>query len=325
MADITVVIPTFNRGSLLAQTVEHLLLSRLGGNGEVEIVVVDDGSTSPAAEHLGALSPMPPFTLRVVRQKNAGPAAARNAGFRQARGALVVFMDDDILPRPDLLSSHVEAHRLFPRSVVFGPCGLADEPDTPLRRYFDSLHARPVAEPFTRVGIVASGQLSVERAQFETERAVYRDDLMVPCAEEFELSFRLRTKGIPIIMFARVVATHHQPVQLASIRNQQRKYGVGIAEASVKYPELASMPEFAAILAANGPLSASDSFGAAAGKVAKEALRYPPIGNLAEGALALVERFFPTSRVLQAGYRALLGTSLYAGLQEGRRQFGARP
>lgn len=322
---MTVVIPTFNRGSLLTPTVEHLLQSRREGIGEVEVIVVDDGSTPPASEYLRTIPSSLPFAFRVVRQENAGPAAARNAGFRQARGALVLFMDDDVLPQADLLTRHVEVHSRFPRSVVFGPYPFAAEPDSPLRRFVNRINTHPSAEPFARVGLVASGQLSVERAQFAGQGGVYRDDLRVPGAEEFELSFRLRTLGIPLIMFTSVLAIHNQPVELGPIRRRQYKYGVGISEAAVKCPELREMEEMATILAANQPPGRSGSLGEAIRNTAKAALRYASLNKPAEMALAIVESLAPTSSLLTAGYRALLGASLYAGVQEGRRQFGAPP
>jgi len=323
MTELTVVIATFNRGSRIAPTVEHLLASRLEGIGEVEIIVVDDGSTVPVSEHLRNIRSSPPFSLRVVRQANAGPAAARNAGFVQARGSLVLFMDDDILSHPDLLSRHVEMHGRLPRSVVFGPCPFAEEPDSPLRRFVNGLNTYSSGEPFTQVGVVASGQLSVERAQFAGQKAVYRTDLRVPGAEEFELSFRLRTLGVPIIMFTSVLATHDQPVELGPIRRRQYKYGVGISEVVVKCPELTDMQEIATILAANQPPGLSGPVGEVIRTLAKAALRNTLLNRLAELTLTMVERLAPTSRVLRAGYRSLLGASLYAGVQEGRRQFGA--
>src|SRR5215813_9824311 len=66
VADMTVVIPTFNRGSLLTPTVEHLLQSRREGIGEVEVIVVDDGSTPPASEYLRTIPSSLPFAFRVV-------------------------------------------------------------------------------------------------------------------------------------------------------------------------------------------------------------------------------------------------------------------
>src|ERR1700677_2763896 len=96
--NVTIVIPTHNRGEKLAATVERLLANDAGRLEEVDVIVVDDGSIVPVSPLLDRLRPSPPFTLRCIRlDPNAGPAAARNAGFRCARGEVVLFVDDDIL------------------------------------------------------------------------------------------------------------------------------------------------------------------------------------------------------------------------------------
>src|SRR5437660_2530878 len=111
---LTLVIPTYNRGAALAATLDALLACDTTGLDEVEILVIDDGSPVSAAPVVDARPARPPFTLRCIRQENAGPAKARNTGFRASRGELVLFMDDDILPPPALLRQHVEAHRRRP-------------------------------------------------------------------------------------------------------------------------------------------------------------------------------------------------------------------
>jgi glycosyltransferase involved in cell wall biosynthesis len=64
----------------------------------VEIVVVDDGSPQPV--NLSSLARQGP-PLRLVRQPNRGPAAARNTGARLAQAPIIAFTDDDCEPRPD--------------------------------------------------------------------------------------------------------------------------------------------------------------------------------------------------------------------------------
>src|SRR5207248_406310 len=85
---ISVVIATFNQAAYLGETLESVLRQSYP---EVEIIVVDDGSTdaTPAvAERYGG-------RIRYVRQENAERGAARNAGLRLAHGAFVAFLDSD--------------------------------------------------------------------------------------------------------------------------------------------------------------------------------------------------------------------------------------
>ena len=157
----------------------------------------------------------------------------RNTGFRASRGEIVLFVDDDVLCPANLVRLHVEAHRRISGSVIFGRYPYAEpEPMTPFYRYLDSLGqdpAKDAVEEFVQAPIVASGQISLERIMFDAEQGVYRDDLATPAAEEFELSLRLRDRGIPIFLATRIVALHHRAVDLESMCRQAYKHSVGCA------------------------------------------------------------------------------------------------
>src|SRR4051812_46353139 len=86
-AELSVVIPTFNRAHFVAPLLRNLTLR----SKAYEIIVVDDGSTdeTPAVAN--------EFGEAVVyfAQSNRGPAAARNAGFRYASAPILAFLDVD--------------------------------------------------------------------------------------------------------------------------------------------------------------------------------------------------------------------------------------
>jgi GT2 family glycosyltransferase len=98
---VTVVVPTYQRGAMAARTVAAL--SRVDPpEGGFEVVVVDDGSDREHTEFIEeALKALPGAIL--LRQANAGPAKARNTGYRAGSGTLVAFIDDDCAPSPDWL------------------------------------------------------------------------------------------------------------------------------------------------------------------------------------------------------------------------------
>ncbi len=91
-AVVSAVIPTFNRRELVVQAVE----SALACGDDIEVVVVDDGSTDDTAERLSAFGDR----IVVVQQANAGRSAARNAGLALARGRYVCFLDSDDVWEP---------------------------------------------------------------------------------------------------------------------------------------------------------------------------------------------------------------------------------
>jgi glycosyltransferase involved in cell wall biosynthesis len=85
-----------------------------------EVIVISDGSTDGTDAYLEAFRST--VRLRWFPQPNRGPAAARNTGIEKAEGEFVVFIDDDVVPEPQLLSEHARSHREADADVVvFGP------------------------------------------------------------------------------------------------------------------------------------------------------------------------------------------------------------
>jgi glycosyltransferase involved in cell wall biosynthesis len=102
----SVIIPTYDRAATLNQCLEALAnLDYPRAN--FEVVVVDDGGSSSLESVLepwrGSLQ------LQLLRQENAGPAAARNRGAREANGDWLVFLDDDCVPHRDWLRAFADA------------------------------------------------------------------------------------------------------------------------------------------------------------------------------------------------------------------------
>ncbi len=87
-ANVSVVIPTFNRKRALLRNLAHQPT-------DVEVIVVDDGSTDGTEEVIARVSHP---RLVYIRQPQAGPASARNRGVEVASGDYVVFTDDDCVP-----------------------------------------------------------------------------------------------------------------------------------------------------------------------------------------------------------------------------------
>ena len=102
---VSVVIPTYNLATFLPGAVEGV---RAQGWDDLEIIVVDDGSTDETAGALESLA-KENASLRWFRQENAGAAAARNRGIEESRGEFVAFLDADDLWLPGKLDAQFEA------------------------------------------------------------------------------------------------------------------------------------------------------------------------------------------------------------------------
>jgi glycosyltransferase involved in cell wall biosynthesis len=102
---ISVVIPTFHRPDLIARCLGAVLAQRMAPE-DYEVIVVDDGHDDTTRAVVEAMAPAggAPALCCLRPSQGHGPAVARNAGWRAARGALVAFTDDDTVPDRDWLA-----------------------------------------------------------------------------------------------------------------------------------------------------------------------------------------------------------------------------
>lgn len=102
MARVSVILPTYNRAYVLRRAIDSVLAQTFQ---DVELVVIDDGSTDPTPALLAD------YGQRIIslRQDNAGVSRARNTGIRAASGELIAFLDSDDAWLPEKLARQVAA------------------------------------------------------------------------------------------------------------------------------------------------------------------------------------------------------------------------
>jgi GT2 family glycosyltransferase len=149
---VSVLIPTYNRRHYVVDAIQSVIAQDYA---DMEIIVVDDGSTDATDEALA------PYLSRIqlIRTKNQGPAMARNVGMQAARGDYVAFLDSDDLYYPfkvrlqaHLLDEYPDIGMVYSEFSAFNDDGFWDE--FHLKKYHDSAYRR---------GGVDYGQLFVER------------------------------------------------------------------------------------------------------------------------------------------------------------------
>ena len=110
---VSVIIPCFNASAWIAQTLQCVTTQT---HANLQILAIDDGSTDDTAS---VLQRQADARITVIRQANAGAAAARNTGLALARGDFVQFLDADDLMSPDKIARQVAAAgALGPRGVL---------------------------------------------------------------------------------------------------------------------------------------------------------------------------------------------------------------
>ena len=158
---------------------------------------------------------------------------------------------------------------------------------------------------------------------FDSELGVYRDDLETPAAEEFELSLRLRERGIPILQATRIVALHNHPMVLESICRQQYKHAIGCAEAAVKYPATLGLGGLEQVIRVNSGSGREASTVEMLKRPIKRALATRRTRGAILRAVRIFERHFSPYSLLTFLYRTVIALHFFAGVREGFQIYSA--
>ncbi|MFD2569849.1 glycosyltransferase family 2 protein [Spirosoma soli] len=200
--EFSVVIPTYQRPALLLKCLDALGRQQLPRD-QFEIIVVDDGN-SPETETAVALFARQiaraggPLEVRYLGQpERRGPAAARNRGWRAARGRIVAFTDDDCIPEPTWLPA---ALACFQRGaqVVTGQLRMP-LPDNP--SHYDRTTAFLETAEFITANCFCR-KTALERV------GGFEEAFDIAWREDSDLQFKLIQAGIPIGKCPEAIIVH---------------------------------------------------------------------------------------------------------------------
>lgn len=235
----SVVIPTRDRVASLARTLRAL--SGESGRGvDLEVVVVDDGSTMPLDEAVAPVARELPVT--VLRQDPAGIGAARNRGAARAAGELLIFLDDDVEPRPGFVGAHLASHRGRSRAVALGALPLPEARlSEPFLYYLERVRHYDLCRRYggaARIPIPPlNGNSSLRSAEFRASGG-YDERFAGYGGEDTELGYRLRAAGVEFVHAPDAVGIHHHAKGFASYLADMRASGEMMVELVAKHPEL---------------------------------------------------------------------------------------
>lgn len=123
--DASVVVCSRNRAELLRQCLDRLADQFVAGGDRYEVVVVDNGSTDGTPAVIEAWRAADPDLRRAVHEPTPGLSRARNRGVAEARGEVVLFIDDDAVAPRGWVAAHLAPYRRDPWvSGVGGPVSL---------------------------------------------------------------------------------------------------------------------------------------------------------------------------------------------------------
>jgi glycosyltransferase involved in cell wall biosynthesis len=242
----SLIIPTHNRASILKRTLVHLL--ELEGIGSCEIVVINDGSTDATASVLEHYASVAPHLLRVLTVPNGGPAKARNAGVAAATFDRILFVDDDVFPRPGMLQHHadmLDAGYIGSQGILLWHQEIAT---TRLIRYIDSRGSQfafdDVKDP-TQLSFahVYTGNFAVLRSAVIDaggfDEHLFDPQLAFSAFEDTILAFHLEKNGARLGLNREAIADHLHDMTEEQYLRREFNVGSGIGRLQQKYPDIA--------------------------------------------------------------------------------------
>ncbi len=192
-ATLSIIVPTFNRRALLEGC-----LSALSGQTftDFEVIVAVDGSTDGTVAVLESIKRRSPYHLEVLALPHGGRSQARNAAIKAARGAVLVFCDDDVTFERETLARHAAFHEVFKDSVAIGAV-----------RYTDGTLEFPAAPSWVNLtGMNSSVSRSAALSVGGFDEALHGWG-----GEDLEFGIRLAKAGLKFKRLEGAPATHHAP------------------------------------------------------------------------------------------------------------------
>jgi len=260
---VSVLIATYNRARILGETLEAMTHVQSPPGGW-ELIVADNNSSDGTRRVCREWDRRLP--LQYVFEPRQGKNHALNKALDYARGALLVFTDDDVTPDSRWLCELADAAERFPDTMIFGGAYreivVGPVPEAVVRAmrggcYFGGHRPREDTGPYPQGKSPHGVNLAIRDRLFR-EYGYRYDPSTGPrgrgriSGSEFELLQRARRHGLPIVYVATAMVDHRwYPHQFALGRLCRRAFGIGRGEARLQPPDV---PRICGIPRYLGPL-----------------------------------------------------------------------
>jgi glycosyltransferase involved in cell wall biosynthesis len=225
MLSFSIIVPTYERPRQLSQLLNSLARLEYDA-GRYEVIVVDDGGSVSLTKIVSRFSEL--LNLTVLRQKNAGPAAARDFGVQHSQGEYLAFTDDDCVPRSDWLRALAQQLAVSPGSACGGKTtnALKDNPySASTQSLLDSLHQ----SRHFRYGrqFFTANNMAVPRLRF---LGIGGFDPTLRFGEDRDFCDRWVSAGYRLIYAPEAVVDHYHFLNLCSFVRLHYSYGQGTSQ-----------------------------------------------------------------------------------------------
>ena len=235
---ITIVIPCYNEGKTIENTIKHCLNIDYPKN-LIELIVVDDCSTDDSWKIINDYSKRYKIKVLKTKHNSGGPATPRNIGIKSAKSEYVLVIDSDSYPEKDSLNKMLGFMQKDPLVAAVTPSILTRPPTNFIQKI---QHIEYDLVAFTRKMLDMVDSVYVTPGAF----ALYRKDAIIKVGllnpknmtEDIEIVWRLLSKGYKTKMSFAAKAYTETPSTIKMWWKQRNRWNIGGYQTLNKYKSL---------------------------------------------------------------------------------------
>lgn len=241
---LSVIMPTKDRPTELAKTLESYARQR---SHQFEIVIVNDHGDGDAVRRIASSCGRGLRTHVIDNSGFSGPGAARNLGLEAAEGDIFLVTGDDIIPAPDLIARHLDAHRRHPATEDAFVGKVEWHPEMNLE-WFTHHIVGDGGQQFDYRGL-SDGQhvpfdrfytsnVSWKRALTADLEQIFSEAFRYAAFEDVELGYRLSKRGLTLRYLEHALGHHLHPMTPRSFWERMRRVGAMRTVLTAMHPRL---------------------------------------------------------------------------------------
>ncbi|MFH1776656.1 MAG: glycosyltransferase [Candidatus Omnitrophota bacterium] len=236
---VSVVVAAYNAAGTIAGVIE-CLLGQDYPKDKLEVIIVDDGSTDETARLVKE------YPVKYIYQKNKGPAAARNLGWRSSTGEIVCFTDADCMAEKAWVSKLVSKYNSKRIAGVGGSYDIMNSKNLLACCLHEEILERHLHMP-EEVNYLGAFNVSYRRSVLEEVNG-FDQSFRIASGEDNELSYRIKKKGYSFIFDKNIKVSHYHPENLLKYLKRQFWHGFWRMKIYAKHPHMSKGDVYAGSL-----------------------------------------------------------------------------